>query len=55
MLTKRQKRKTKLMRVPEYWHRQIKIDAAKERLTIPKFLKVFFREYYPRLKKKWKI
>jgi len=50
MSTKRQKRKTKQVRIPEEWHRIFKVKSAKDGLTMTKFFDAFFKENYLKAK-----
>lgn len=46
MSTKRQKRKTKQVRISIRWHKRLKIDAAENDTTISKFLDAIFKNNY---------
>ena len=50
MSTKRQKRKTRQVRIPEKWHRVFKIEATVKDLTMSKHLEEFFEENHPKTK-----
>ncbi len=51
MSTKRQKRKTKQVRISIRWHKRLKIDATENDTTISKFLDNLFKNYYPKQSK----
>lgn len=48
MSTKRQKRITVQVRIPEKWRRIFKVEATEKGLTMSKYLESFFEENHPK-------